>query len=865
MVFYVLYGGDILYNIGQTAVFLKDLKGHEYPAIAEVNRKRRVNGQREISLSFLYTEINKDFMPYLEFGWKVLFKDEWYTITNPGYSTDGDFLSINVTAILSFFVDLNGYYLQNKVENKSYTPGNFFNEVFAGTPYSFVLVDAFAANTMTFEDNESKTARFLYGIDRFNAEFKVQGKVVYIHKLVGYNKDVILHEDLNVNNVRMDVDASGFHTWAKGFGDLPESNGENEPEYRLEVEYRSPLIDKFGAIEGPAIKDGNYKLADSLTAAVKKQVENSYTVSTEVDVVDLTNNGYPEMVFEEGDRIWLYVDRLNLNQQVRVMEVDESFDWEGNKINAQYVLGNEGIATRYKTQQYDSIKDFRDIISGRKPLQYNWLPEAVKRAAEIINGNQDSLFKYLPGEIIGINQSNPNGYMRFNTDGIGFSRDGGKTYQTAMTYEGIVADAITAGTLRAILIEGVEIIGSIFRSADKGTEFYVEGGNMILSRAGRKVTVNPDGVYGINSAGEITFKADRGLVTSAALGTSNSNVYLAPDSNNEVRVVDVKSIPSDGVAENYNYRPIRAQGLRFGPGANGYIGTEGELRITSSGFLLEDGSVIYRNVRGNVFHGAGFSTTTTNAYIGADNEVRLVNRGYVDGSAGNPIYRDLRAASIWSGHIAPHTGNMYVGSDDEIRMTARSGYNDGNIIYRNVRANGYFGQFLTADPDLYAYIGTDLGLRVTSRGLASAGPVYRDVTAASFSNGSRIESKSDITRWEEDALSIICNSDIATYFLNGDIEQGREIRKYGLVIGGEWKTPEQVINGDGIDQYAMTTVSWRAIQQLNEWKKTQEIEMQSLKETVETQQQQLTDFAALTESLTSRLAELEARVAQLEP
>lgn len=849
-----------MYNIGQTAVFLKDLKGHEYPAIAEVNRKRRVNGQREISLSFLYTEINKDFMGQLEFGWKVLFDGEWYTITNPGYSTDGDFLSINVTAILSFFVDLNGYYLQNKVENKSYTPGNFFNEVFVGTPYSFVLVDAFAANTMNFEDNESKTARFLYGIDRFNAEFKVQGKVVYIYKLVGYDKDVILHEDLNTNSVRMEVDASGFHTWAKGFGDLPETNGDTEPEYRLEVEYRSPLIDKFGVIEGPAIKDGNYKLADSLTAAVKEQVENSYTVSTEVDVVDLTNNGYPEMVFEEGDRIWLYVDRLNLNQQVRVMEVDESFDWEGNKINASYVLGNEGIATRYKTQQYDSIKDFRDIISGRKPLEYNWLPDAIKRAAEIINGNQDSLFKYLAGEIIGINQSNPNGYMRFNTDGIGFSRDGGKTYQTAMTYEGIVADAITAGTLRAILIEGVEIIGSIIRSADKGTEFYVEGGNMILSRAGRKVTINPDGIYGINSSGATTFKADKGLVTSAALGTSNSNVYLAPDSINEARVVDVASIPSDGAPENYSYRPIRALGYKFGPGANGYIGTDGELRITSSGFKLDDGSIIYRDLRAAAIYGTAFITTTESAWIGTNSSLHVVAKGTAEGSL-NPIYRDLRAGNIYGTAFITQTDNAYIGTNDELRVVNK-GLTD---IYRNVRANGYFGTFLTADPDLYAYIGTDLGLRVTSRGLASAGPVYRDVTAASFSNGSRIESKSDITPWEEDALTIICESDIASYFLNGDIEQGREIRKYGLVIGGEWKTPEQVINGDGIDQYAMTTVSWRAIQQLDEVKNTQAAEIQSLKETVETQQQQLTDFAALTESLTSRLAEFEARVAQLEP
>src|SRR5699024_2656897 len=52
--------------------------------------------------------------------------------------------------------------------------------------------------------------------------------------------------------------------------------------------------------------------------------------------------------------------------------------------------------------------------------------------------------------------------------GIGFSRDGGKTYRSAMTYEGIVADAITTGTLRAILIEAVDIYGS-----------YIEGTNIV--------------------------------------------------------------------------------------------------------------------------------------------------------------------------------------------------------------------------------------------------------------------------------------------------------------------------------------------------------------------------------------------------
>src|SRR5699024_970069 len=100
--------------------------------MAEVNRKKRVNGQREISLSFLYDDINADFLHDIEFGWKILFKGEWYTITSPTYALDGDKFNVGVDAVLSFFVDLNGHYLQDELEDKSKTPASYFRELFEG-------------------------------------------------------------------------------------------------------------------------------------------------------------------------------------------------------------------------------------------------------------------------------------------------------------------------------------------------------------------------------------------------------------------------------------------------------------------------------------------------------------------------------------------------------------------------------------------------------------------------------------------------------------------------------------------------------------------------------------------------------------
>src|SRR5699024_7583974 len=199
---------------------------------------------------------------------------------------------------------------------------------------NFVLVDNLSANTLNYQANKSKTERFLYGIDRFKGEYVIRGKQAYIHDQIGSDKNVILHEDLNIKDVSIEVDATGFHTWAKGFGDKDDS--EQDADYKLEVEYVSPLVDKYGYIEGPAIRDGSYKHADAITKAVKNQVENSYKISSTITAVDLTNNGYPEMQFEEGDRVWLYVTQLNQNQQVRVVEIDETFDWEGNIIDVQY-------------------------------------------------------------------------------------------------------------------------------------------------------------------------------------------------------------------------------------------------------------------------------------------------------------------------------------------------------------------------------------------------------------------------------------------------------------------------------------------------------------------------------------------------
>lgn len=818
-----------MYNTGQTAVFLKDLTGKEYPAIAEVNRKKRVNGQRELSLSFLYTEINKDFMDQLEFGWKVLFDNEWYTITNPGYSTEGDYLAIDVTAILSFFVDLNGYYMQDKAEDKSSTAIDYFSNLFEGTPYSYVLVSNLAANTLSYQDNQSKTERFLYGIDRFNAEYKVQGNVAYIHDQIGSDKDVILHEDLNVNSVKIDVDASGFHTFAKGYGDLPEDDLEGD--YQLEVEYRSPLIDKYGPIEGPAIKDGNYKQASTLTAAVKNQVENSYIVSTEIEAVDLTNNGYLEMVFEEGDRIWLYVSKLNLNQQVRVMEVEEYFDWEGNIIDARYIVGNEGIASRYKTQQYNTIKDFQDISSGRKQLAYDWLPAAVKRASEIINGNQDSLFKYGAGEIIGINQSNPNGYMRFNTDGIGFSRDGGKTYQTAITYEGINADYIVAGTLRSILIEGVEIYGSVIKSQGVTEINYTEiEGGYLESRGQFKRTW-----AGETTNNDVSLRLENGYIR-ARNNTLDRSLYYSDFGISTFNDAEGEEGGSSGsiLWWDTKYSDANAHGLTVNS-HGGVVALESDLnRIMINAYQSAniESKIASVYIRPNTTSHPGnntFSFGVFDAETSSYTDGRLLYGSYVNGySSGLRFSKTISdpIVSVIDGN-GERGGNTTLDSGRVYTNTIRKRDGTGGVYWNGSGTGTTGGDIANIDNTLYAsgirarlgdsdiHLATDQGgaVRVTNYAGYNSGNglTYRPIYASEFNPASSILYKDNIEPFEENGIDIVKDHQVFTYFLKSDLEEAIYDNKQ---IGFIAEAAPMLRKGDTINLYKAVSINWKATQEI---------------------------------------------------
>lgn len=89
---------------------------------------------------------------------------------------------------------------------------------------------------------------------------------------------------------------------------------------------------------------------------------------------------------------------------------------------------------------------------------------------------------------------------------------------------------------------------------------------------------------------------------------------------------------------------------------------------------------------------------------------------------------------------------------------------------------------------------------------------HTGITTPSLTQTSLEDIKKNITKFE-DALGIIKNSEIYSYNLK--VEQNKDKKHTGFIIGEKYNTPAEVIakGGEGIDTYSMSSIEWRALQQ----------------------------------------------------
>ena len=469
-------------------------------------RKQSINGEREITLSFLRGDINDKFIADIETGWTANFKGDKYHLFNEREDQHGN---KEFDAVLDFFHHFNGRWHMDDVDDKSMTIDDSIRPLFDDSPYVLSIIDNFYANTMNYSKQQNSTERFLYFIGRHNAEFNIPigTQTVQVRNKIGVQRnDVFIHEDDNLVDFNITTDTGSFCTAIKGYYRfrVPAGSGDStEKEPTRTYDYISPMASKYGVIWGEPIHDERFDTLEGIQAATKQKQEATWKSSFEIAAERFATP------LNIGDEVRFIVPSKSINGYIRVVEINEQFDEEGELIEATYTFGNENIANQYRKMQYDAIQDISDILNGRKPIPYSVLPKAVREATAIINAGDSTQFYYQEDGIYGFNKDNPNWSVRMNANGLGYSVDGGQNYNNAITHLGVVTEALTAGTIDAnrVTIYGdkqtkrVEINGDRIKvwdssNPDKFTEitpnrtYHKQGHVLIETKTGRRSIID---------------------------------------------------------------------------------------------------------------------------------------------------------------------------------------------------------------------------------------------------------------------------------------------------------------------------------------------------------------------------------------
>lgn len=338
-----------------------DERGNGYGAQVELTTKNAVNGERSISGTIVS---NKQVLSKLDRGWSFTFDGELYKIIYAKPKDEGKNISLSFDAVHQFFYDFehsNCY----KEFNGSNRFEVYIEAIFKESGYRYVIeAEAKAIRKENF-GNVSRLKMFKEIIKEAGLEFSVTGKVVRILKKVGTDLSTVVRKNFNMNELTIEKNIGGFITYKKGLGAWKDEN--NHDTGRYTSEYESPLARIYGRIEGEPVKDERYKETGKLLERLKKEVDESYSISVQLSMEDLTQAGYKYTRPHEGDYIMAINETIGFREKIRIVSYKSSYDVTGRLLSHKVTCNDIGTVQKAITSEGSimrSVSESKEYAEG---------------------------------------------------------------------------------------------------------------------------------------------------------------------------------------------------------------------------------------------------------------------------------------------------------------------------------------------------------------------------------------------------------------------------------------------------------------------------------------------------------------------
>lgn len=323
-----------------------------FGAQVEFTVKNAVNGERSVSGTIIS---NDRVLSGIDRGWKFELDGEFYTIVYAKPQDQGQNLSVSFDAVHQFFYDF-GHSNCYTEFNGSHRFEVYIEAIFKNSGYRYQIEPSVRVNSIRKENfgNAKRLEMFKDIIKAAELEFLVSGKVVLITKKIGSDLSTVVRKNFNMNELVIEKNINKFITYKRGLGAWKDE--EDHSKGRYTSEYESPLASIYGRIEGEPVTDERYKDTGKLLERLKFEVDNSYSISVQLDMEDLTRAGYQYTQPRAGDYIMAINETIGFREKIRIVSFESSYDVTGRLINHKVTCNDIGSVQKQISSESSIIR-----------------------------------------------------------------------------------------------------------------------------------------------------------------------------------------------------------------------------------------------------------------------------------------------------------------------------------------------------------------------------------------------------------------------------------------------------------------------------------------------------------------------------